>query len=81
LPDGRAPMREGTILYGSDSRNDPIGKVTSGAFGPSIQKSMSMGYVLKEYTGLETIIYGDVRGKLLAARVTSIPFKKSNYKK
>ena len=80
-PDGRAPMREGTILYGSDNRNDPIGKVTSGAFGPSIQKSMSMGYVLKEYTGLETIIYGDVRGKLLAARVTSIPFKKSNYKK
>ena len=81
LPDGRAPMREGTILYGSDNRNDPIGKVTSGAFGPSIQKSMSMGYVLKEYTGLETIIYGDVRGKLLAARVTSVPFKKSNYKK
>jgi aminomethyltransferase len=81
FPDGRAPMREGTILYGSDNRNDPIGKVTSGAFGPSIQKSMSMGYVLKEYTGLETIIYGDVRGKLLAARVTSIPFKKSNYKK
>ncbi len=81
LPDGRAPMREGTLLYGSDNRNNPIGKVTSGAFGPSIQKSISMGYVLKEYTDLETIIYGDVRGKLLAARVTSIPFKKSNYKK
>ena len=81
LPDGRAPMREGTVLYGSDNRNDPIGKVTSGAFGPSIQKSISMGYVLKEYTDLETIVYGDVRGKLLAARVTSIPFKKSNYKK
>ena len=81
LPDGRAPMREGTLLYGSDNRNNPIGKVTSGEFGPSIQKSISMGYVLKEYTDLETIIYGDVRGKLLAARVTSIPFKKSNYKK
>ena len=81
LPDGRAPMREGTLLYGSDNRNNPIGKVTSGAFGPSIQKSISMGYVLKEYTDLETIVYGDVRGKLLAARVTSIPFKKSNYKK
>ena len=81
LPDGRAPMREGTVLYGSDNRNNPIGKVTSGAFGPSIQKSISMGYVLKEYTDLETIVYGDVRGKLLAARVTSIPFKKSNYKK
>lgn len=81
LPDGRAPMREGTLLYGSDNRNNPIGKVTSGAFGPSIQKSISMGYVLKEYTDLETTIYGDVRGKLLAARVTSIPFKKSNYKK
>jgi len=81
LPDGRAPMREGTLLYGSDNRNNPIGKVTSGAFGPSIQKSISMGYVLKEYTDLETIIYGDVRGKLLAARVTSLPFKKSNYKK
>ena len=81
LPDGRAPMREGTVLYGSDNRNNPIGKVTSGAFGPSIQRSISMGYVLKEYTDLETIVYGDVRGKLLAARVTSIPFKKSNYKK
>jgi len=81
LPDGRAPMREGTILYGSEDGSKPIGKITSGAFGPSIQKSMSMGYVVKEFSHLETIIYGDVRGKLMPARVTSIPFKQSNYKR
>ena len=81
LPNGRAPMREGTILYSSDNRDHPIGNVTSGAFGPSIQKSMSMGYVLKDFSKLETLIYGDVRGKLMPARVTSMPFKKSNYKR
>lgn len=81
LPDGRAPMREGTILYSSDSREHPIGQVTSGAFGPSIQKSMSMGYVLRDFSKLETLIYGEVRGKLMPAKVTSMPFKKPNYKR
>ena len=45
LPEGRAPMRAGTPLFASADAADPVGAITSGAFGPSIERPMSMGYV------------------------------------
>ena len=45
LPEGRAPMREGTALYAAETGGDPVGEVTSGGFGPSIARPMSMGYL------------------------------------
>ena len=42
LPEGRAPMRAGTRIFAENSET-PIGEVTSGAFGPSIERPMSMG--------------------------------------
>ena len=43
LPDGRAPAREGTESL--DARGQPIGRVTSGGFGPSVGAPIAMGYV------------------------------------
>ena len=34
-PEGRAPMREGTVLFAADGT--PLGNVTSGGFGPSVE--------------------------------------------
>jgi len=81
LPDGRAPMRQGTELFAHEQGGTPIGTVTSGAFGPSIQRPMSMGYVAIEHAADGTPIFGEVRGKRLPAHITPMPFRASKYKR
>ena len=81
LPDGRAPMREGTELYASETGGDPIGKITSGAFGPTIERPMSMGYVSIDHAADGTQIYGEVRGKRMPATVAPMPFRPSTFKR
>lgn len=81
LPDGRAPMRQGTELFAQREGGEPIGTVTSGAFGPSIQRPLSMGYVAIEHAADGTDIFGEVRGKRLPAHVAPMPFRASKYKR
>lgn len=81
LPEGRAPMRAGTQLFASEDGGEAIGAVTSGAFGPSIERPMSMAYVTTEYSPVGTVIYGEVRGKRMAATVTDMPFRANTYKR
>jgi len=80
-PEGRAPMRTGTQLYAQAEGGEAIGAVTSGAFGPSIEAPMSMGYVATAQARPGTTIYGEVRGKRLPATVTEMPFRPSTYKR
>ncbi len=81
LPEGRAPMRAGTQLFASPEAGAPIGEVTSGAFGPSIERPMSMGYVESEFSGTGTTVYGEVRGKRLPVTVTGMPFRPATFKR
>jgi aminomethyltransferase len=81
LPDGRAPMREGTLLFADAGAAEPIGRVTSGAFGPTVGRPMSMGYLAKSLSQIGTQVYGEVRGKRLPATVSALPFRPSTYKK
>ncbi|MGR3291954.1 MAG: glycine cleavage system aminomethyltransferase GcvT [Paracoccaceae bacterium] len=81
LPEGRAPMRDGTVLFASSEGGEPIGSVTSGGFGPSIGMAMSIGYVTTDHAVDGTQIYGEIRGKRQPARVTPMPFRPSNYKR
>jgi aminomethyltransferase len=78
-PEGRAPMREGTALFAPDAT--PLGEVTSGGFGPSLGAPIAMGYVATAFATPGTALEGAVRGKLLAARVTSLPFHPTTYKR
>ncbi|MBD3678465.1 MAG: glycine cleavage system aminomethyltransferase GcvT [Rhodobacteraceae bacterium] len=80
-PEGRAPMRGGTKLFASEDAADPIGEVTSGAFGPSIEAPMSMGYIDIAHAADGTVIWGEVRGKRMAATVAPMPFRPSTYKR
>ena len=80
-PEGRAPMRAHTALYADAEGGAPIGEVTSGAFGPSIEGPMSMGYVPAALAAEGTTIYGEVRGKRLPATVTALPFRPSTFKR
>ncbi|WP_172292450.1 glycine cleavage system aminomethyltransferase GcvT [Pseudoruegeria sp. HB172150] len=81
LPEGRAPMRAGTELYAAETGGEPIGHVTSGAYGPSIERPMSMGYVAIENAEEGGTIYGEVRGKRLPAIVAPMPFRPATYKR
>ncbi len=81
LPEGRAPMRAHTMLYASEDATDPVGEITSGAYGPSIERPMSMGYLPVNLTEPGTVIWGDVRGKRLPATVTKLPFHPHSYKR
>lgn len=81
LPDGRAPMRAGTQLFDSQTSAAPVGHVTSGAFGPTIERPMSMGYVPTPLAVSGTELFGDVRGKRLPVAVADLPFTPSTYKR
>ncbi|OOY26242.1 glycine cleavage system protein T [Thioclava sediminum] len=79
-PEGRAPMREGVEIFAEAEGGDPIGRVTSGGFGPSIEAPMAMAYLPAE-TLEGTTVYGEVRGKRLPAKVVSMPFRPATYKR
>ena len=78
-PDGRAPMREAVEIFAADAT--PVGRVTSGGFGPSVAAPIAMGYVATAFAGLGTLLDGDVRGKRLPVRVAAMPFHPTNYKR
>lgn len=78
-PDGRAPAREGTELV--DGAGKPVGKITSGGFGPSVNGPVAMGYVARASAGIGTPLQAMVRGKPLPARVAALPFAPHRYHK
>lgn len=71
--DGKRIAREEAKLFAGD---EGIGRVTSGTFSPTLQKSIAMGYVPQEYANAGTKIEVDIRGKRAAAEVTALPFYK-----
>lgn len=80
-PEGRAPMRAGTKLFASENDEIAIGEVTSGAFGPTVERPVSMAYVSADHSDTDTIVFGDVRGKRLPARICTLPFTPLNFKR
>ena len=78
LPEGRAPMRAGTPLFAGAAQ---IGQVTSGGFGPSLERPVSMGYVMTEHAETGTALEAEVRGKRLPVTVADLPFRPSNFKR
>ena len=78
-PEGRAPAREGTEITDLDGR--PIGRVTSGGFGPSVDGPVAMGYVETGFAADGTELRLVVRGKPLPAHVARLPFVTPGYKR
>ncbi len=78
-PEGRAPMREGTALFAADGT--PLGGITSGGFGPSVEAPIAMGYVASAFASVGTALLGEVRGKQLPLTVASLPFTPTTYKR
>ena len=76
-PEGRAPAREGTVIC--NAGGEPVGIVTSGGFGPTVNGPVAMGYVGAAWATPETRVTLLVRGKPLPARVVALPFVSQNY--
>ena len=80
-PQGRAPMRAGTVLYAGAEGGDPIGDVTSGGFGPTLEAPVAMGYVGSAQAAVGTEIFGEVRGKRLPLTVAKMPLVPARFKR
>lgn len=74
----RAPAREGTEIQ---VNGETVGIVTSGGFGPSVEKPVAMGYVRADLAQAGTRIDLMVRGKARPAEVCDLPFVQPNYKR
>lgn len=81
LPQGRAPMREGVVLFAAAEGGEALGVVTSGGFGPTVQAPVAMGYVPKDLSSPGTVIYGEVRGKRMPVEVAALPFVAAGFKR
>ena len=56
------------------SDGTPIGEVTSGTMSPTLNLAIGMGYVSSEFSKVDSEIFIEVRGKLLKAKVSKLPF-------
>jgi aminomethyltransferase len=59
-----------------DADGNKIGVVTSGTMGPSVQKSIGMGYVPKEIAKSGNEIFIQVRKNMIPAKIVKLPFYK-----
>lgn len=80
-PEGRAPVREGAPLFATAESVEPVGKVTSGGFGPTVNAPVAMGYVPADRAAAETLLFAEVRGQRLPVRVCAMPFTPHKYKR
>lgn len=76
-PVGRAPARAGAEIQGVTGA--PIGRVTSGGFGPSIGGPIALGYVEADIAQPGTEIQLSVREKALPAEIVALPFTPHRY--
>ena len=68
---GRGIARQGYALLSDGER---VGEVTSGNYSPTLDSAIGMGYVRAEFSDPGTPLQVDVRGRLVEAEVTLLPF-------
>jgi aminomethyltransferase len=80
-PEGRAPVREGAALFADAVSSEPIGAVTSGGFGPSLNAPVAIGYLPMALSSPGTLVFAEVRGQRLPLQVAVTPFVPNTYKR
>ena len=76
-PQGRMPVRDGAMI--EDELGNNVGKVTSGGFGPSINRPIAIARLKKSYIEKNSKLFALVRDKKIAVEIVSLPFVKQNY--
>ncbi len=72
---GKRIAREGFVVLAGGPE---VGRVTSGTFAPTLQKSLAMAYVDPAHTTPGTRLEVDIRGKSEPATVVPLPFYRRN---
>jgi aminomethyltransferase len=75
----RVPVREGTAIV--DAHGHPLGTVTSGTLGPTVNQCVAMAYLPLNHTQPQHEVYAEVRGKRVPMRVAALPFAPHRYKR
>jgi aminomethyltransferase len=79
-PEGRAPVRGGALLFAADDGGEPLGRVTSGGYGPTVDAPIAMGYLPAALSKIGSRVFADLRGKREPATIVALPFVKPRYK-
>ena len=73
----RIPVREHTLLQ--DTTGKPVGEVSSGLLGPTINEPVAMAYVQTASAVPGTRLHALVRGKTVPMEVVAMPFVPTRY--
>jgi aminomethyltransferase len=76
---GRGVARHGYPIRahsGGESSEVAVGTVTSGTYGPTVDKNIGMGYVPTSLSAPGSSLVIDCRGKMIEAEIVSGPFYK-----
>ena len=76
-PEGRSPVRAHAPIL--DASGKPVGEITSGGYGPTLEAAIAMGYVPASLASVGTALAVDLRGKPVAATVAELPFVETHY--
>ena len=77
LPEGKMPVRDGATIQ--DENGNQVGYVTSGGFGPTLNKPISIARIETKFNQSQSKLFGLVRDKIIAVEIVKLPFVKHNY--
>ncbi len=75
-PQDKAPARDGTEIVADGV---PVGRITSGGFGPTVGGPIAMGYVDATHAAPDTAVGLVVRGTPRPAHIAPLPFVPHRY--
>ncbi|MBO1329222.1 glycine cleavage system aminomethyltransferase GcvT [Acetobacter suratthaniensis] len=81
LPEGRAPVRGGAGLFADTTLASPVGNVTSGGFGPTVDAPVAMGYVSTALAKPGQAVAAELRGRAVPCTVHALPFVPAGFRR
>lgn len=80
-PEGKRPIRDGAALRpsGTGGDSETFGVVTSGGFGPTVDRPVAMGYVRPDLAADGSPLVAEMRNKTYELAVADLPFAPHRY--
>ena len=75
FPTSKAIPRNGSKIF---HENTQVGYITSGSYSPTLKRPIAMGYLDSSLKNNKTVNI-EVRGKMISANITTLPFVSHNY--
>lgn len=78
--DGKKVARGGAEVFADAGDSEPVGRVTSGVFSPSLQKPVALAFLPRRLAKEGQEVYAQVRGDRVPYRAHKPPFAPHRYK-